>query len=74
VREGLVLTLMGSALGVAGALAAASLIESLLVGVSARDPLTLASAWLLLTAISVAACYIPARRAARVNPVHVLQA
>jgi predicted permease len=73
VREGLTLTAVGSVLGVAGALAAASLTESLLVGVSARDPLTLALAWLVLTVVSLAACYLPARRASRTNAADVLQ-
>ena len=73
VREGVWLTLIGSALGVIGAVAASKLVESLLVGVSPRDPVTLAAAWLVLTLVSLAASYLPARRAAGMNAAAVLQ-
>ena len=68
VRQGLVLVLVGVALGLAGALALTRVLATLLYDVSATDPLTFAILALLLTAVSAVACYIPARRAARVDP------
>jgi ABC-type antimicrobial peptide transport system permease subunit len=73
VREGMVLTALGVLMGIGGGLAGSRFIESLLFGVAPGDPLTfgLSSVLLLLTAL--AACYLPARRAATVNPVEVLK-
>jgi putative ABC transport system permease protein len=67
-RQGLLLTLLGIALGVTGALALTRLLRGLLYEVSATDPVTFGAIALLLVAVSWIACYIPARRAARVNP------
>ena len=61
------------ALGFAGAAALGRVMESLLYGVGARDPLTFAAVALVLTLVAVAACYIPARRAARVDPMIALR-
>ncbi len=65
---------LGILLGLAGALALGKLIEGLLYGVSARDPLTLAGIALAQAAVALLACYLPARRAARVDPVLAIKA
>ncbi|HEV2686917.1 MAG TPA: ABC transporter permease [Bryobacteraceae bacterium] len=72
-RQGLVLTAAGGIIGVGLSLAASTLLENLLVGVSARDPWVYATVVLLLGAISMLACYMPARRAARVDPLVALR-
>jgi putative ABC transport system permease protein len=68
IRQGLARVLVGVGLGLLGALALTRVLASLLYGVSATDPLTFLSLALLLTAVSWIACYIPARHAARVDP------
>jgi len=73
IREGLTLSLTGVALGLVGALWLGSLASSLLFGVTASDPLTFAMVSLLLTAVAIAACYFPARRAMRVDPILALR-
>jgi len=65
---GLTLTVMGLIIGVAGSLAMTRLLASLLFGVEARDPLTMVAAAITLILVSLMACYIPARRATRVDP------
>jgi len=72
-RGGMALTAVGLVLGAAGALAVTRLLGSLLFGVGARDPLTLAAATAVLGAAALAACYIPARRAGRVDPMIALR-
>jgi ABC-type antimicrobial peptide transport system permease subunit len=62
----------GIALGVAGALAVGRVISSLLYGLPATDGLTLASAIVLFAVVAAAACWLPARRASRVDPAMVL--
>jgi ABC-type antimicrobial peptide transport system permease subunit len=73
IREGLTLSLTGMVLGLVGAWWLASAAASLLVGVAASDPLTFAAVSLLLTAVAVAACYFPARRAMKVDPIVALR-
>lgn len=71
--RGLKLALIGVAIGFAASLALTRLMSSLLFGVSAADPLTFTCVTSLLVAVSLAACYIPARRAMRVDPVVALR-
>ena len=68
VGQGLFLTLSGAMVGVAAALALSRVIGSLLFGVSAADPLTFAGVLLLLLVVAALASYVPARRAARIDP------
>ncbi len=65
---------IGLALGLAGALAAARLMSSLLYGVRATDPVTFVAVPLLLTAMVLVSSYLPARRASTVDPATVLRA
>ena len=67
------LTAAGAGLGLAGALLVGRAGSSLLFGVTAADPLTLASVSLLLIAVAAAACYFPARRAMKIEPIVALQ-
>jgi ABC-type antimicrobial peptide transport system permease subunit len=60
-------------LGLAGALAATRLLAGLLYGVTPGDPLTFASVSLALTVVALAACYLPARRASRADPLSILR-
>jgi putative ABC transport system permease protein len=73
VREGMILALIGVLLGAAGALALTPLMSSLLYGVEASDPAVLISVAVLLGAVALLATYIPARQAARVDPVLALR-
>lgn len=72
-RQGMVLTGSGVAIGLALTLLASGLLKSLLAGVSARDPWVYLSVPPILAAISLLACYVPARRAARVDPLVALR-
>jgi predicted permease len=72
--EGLMLSLAGLALGLVGVWSLGRLGSSLLFGVTASDPLTFVSVSLLLTAVALAACYVPARRAMLVEPMAALRA
>jgi putative ABC transport system permease protein len=72
--EGGLLLAVGVALGLTGALFAARLLRGMLFGVSPHDPLTLASVTFVLAAVGVAACWLPAARAARVDPAIALRA
>jgi putative ABC transport system permease protein len=71
--EGMVLALFGTAAGIAGALALTRLMAKLLYGVPPVDPLTFIAVPLLLTTVALAACLIPAFRAARISPVSALR-
>ncbi len=73
VGRGLALTLAGAAVGLAGALALSRLLRTLLFGVGPTDPVTFAAAPLVLLAVAALASYLPARRAARVDPMIALR-
>jgi ABC-type antimicrobial peptide transport system permease subunit len=68
VRQGMTLALLGVAIGLAGAFALTRLMRSLLFGVRASDPFTFAALAIMLTLVALLACTIPARRAARIDP------
>ena len=73
VGQGMATALIGVAIGLAGAFGLTRLITSLLFDVTATDPLTFVAIPLLLTGVAVAACFVPARRAARVDPMVALR-
>ena len=73
VGEGLLLSGVGVAVGLLGALALTRFLERMLYGVTPTDPLTFAGISALLVAVALAACYLPARRAARVDPMVALR-
>jgi putative ABC transport system permease protein len=73
VSRGLVLALIGLVIGVGGALGLTRVMERLLYGVGARDPMTMSSVAAVLAAVAVSACYIPARRATKVDPLIALR-
>ncbi len=74
VGQGIKLVALGLALGLAGAWATTRVLRGILYGVSANDPLTFAGIPLLLLAVALVACWVPARRAARVDPLAALRA
>jgi putative ABC transport system permease protein len=73
VRQGMSVAAIGVTLGLAGSLAAARLLRSLLFGIGPADLPAFAAAVALLSAVAVLACYVPARRAARVDPMVALR-
>jgi putative ABC transport system permease protein len=72
-KQGLTLTAIGLVIGLIISLASARVLSSLLYDISATDPLTFAGVSLLLVAVASLACYIPARRATKVDPVVALR-
>jgi putative ABC transport system permease protein len=74
VGDGLKLTAIGTALGIGGSLLVAQWLTTLLFGVKPRDPVTLAAMAAVLLLVAAAACFIPARRATRVDPMVALRA
>jgi putative ABC transport system permease protein len=73
VSHGARLALLGVAIGLAASLLLTRLMQDLLYGVSAGDPLTLAGTAILLTVVALAACFIPARRATQIDPLVALR-
>ena len=71
--QGALLVIGGTAAGMLGAVASSRLIESFLVGIEARDALTFAAAPLVLGGVALVACWLPARRATRVDPMAALR-
>ena len=70
---GMSLAGIGLVLGLVGALGLTRLLGTLLFGVGARDPLTLAASAAILAAVALLACYVPARRAAKMDPLAALR-
>ena len=73
IGHGVRLTIGGAAIGMAAALALTHLMSNMLFGVSDKDPATFAGVSLLLVFIALVACYIPARRAMRIDPMVALR-
>jgi ABC-type antimicrobial peptide transport system permease subunit len=71
--EGMKMALLGVAIGIAAALGLTQLMASMLFGVSATDPVTFCGVALVLAGVALTACYIPARRAMRVDPIVALR-
>ena len=73
INQGMLLTLIGLVIGVTGAFAVTRVMTEMLFGVTATDPLTFAGVPLVLSVIAFLACYIPARRATKVDPLVALR-
>ena len=74
IRESLTLVLIGAGIGLAAALSTTRIVASRLFGVTTTDPVTLGGATAILVSFALLASWIPARRAARVNPIDALRA
>jgi putative ABC transport system permease protein len=72
-QEGMAITLVGVGVGLVGAIGLSSLVKSQLFGISATDPMTFLGVVVTLSLVALAACYLPARRAARVDPMVALR-
>ena len=73
VRQGMLLTLIGVVLGLGGAFALTRVMSTLLFGVTAKDPVTFGAVAALLLAVAFIACFVPARRATKVDPLVALR-
>jgi putative ABC transport system permease protein len=72
-KQGLVLTMAGVVVGIVGALALTRLLRSLLFGIGPTDIVTYGALAVLLTIVALIACYVPARRATKVDPLIALR-
>jgi len=72
-RQGMKLVLIGVVIGVPASLVAASVLSSLLIGLTTNDALTVGVVTALLVGVTLLACYLPARRATRVDPLETLR-
>jgi len=73
VKQGSKLIVLGLAIGLFGAFVATRLVASLLFGVTAKDPFTFALVAMLLAIVALLACYVPAWRATKVDPMEALR-
>jgi ABC-type antimicrobial peptide transport system permease subunit len=73
IRRGLILIALGTAIGLAAALGLTSLLKTFLWGVTATDPVTFALVVLALVLVALLACYLPARRALKIDPMIALR-
>jgi putative ABC transport system permease protein len=73
IREGMLLALTGVAAGIVGSIALSRVLGNLLFGINASDPGTFVAVAALFTVVTFVACYIPARRAMRVDPMVALR-
>ena len=73
VKEGMLVTMAGIGVGVVGSIAVSSALKSQLFGIQATDPFTIVGVVLTLAAVALAACFLPARRASRVDPMVALR-
>jgi putative ABC transport system permease protein len=72
-RRGLTQVAIGLMLGLAGAFALSGVLQTMLVEVTAGDPLTFAGVTIVLTVVAIAACLVPVRRATRIDPITALR-
>jgi putative ABC transport system permease protein len=73
IGQGLVISLVGTIVGIAGAVGLSRWLRELVFGVEATDPLTLSAVGILLLFVAMLACYVPARRATKIDPLLALR-